>query len=105
MKYVDAEFLAEIIYFKLRTKIIHCKNLLNPNPTGGGGVFHPPHGFLIAISLFYEKLSPNSLIFSFYMFATYFWKKKFKMVTKCHVTTPYLESGRWKLGLLSHFYH
>ena len=48
---------------------------LNPNPTGGGGVFHPPHGFLIAISLFYEKLSPNSLIFSFYMFATYFWKK------------------------------
>ena len=61
-------------------------------------------GFLIAISLFYEKLSPNSLIFSFYMFATYVWKKNFKMVAKCHVTTPYLESGRWKLGLLSHFF-
>ena len=72
----------------------------------GGGCFPPPppHGFLIAISLFYEKLSPNSLIFSFYMFATYFWEKKFKMVAKCHVTTPYLESGRWKLGLLSHFF-
>ena len=77
---------------------------VNPNPTGGGVFSTPPHGFLIAISLFYEKLSPNSLIFSFYMFATYFWKKNFKMVAKCHVTTPYLESGRWKLGLLSHFF-
>ena len=50
-------------------------NRFNPNPTGGGVFSTPPHGFLIAISLCYEKLSPNSLIFSFYMFATYFWKK------------------------------
>ena len=83
---------------------LQCQASINPNPTGGGVFSTPPHGFLIAISLCYEKLSPNSLIFSFYMFATYFWKKNFKMVAKCHVTIPYLESGRWKLGLLSHFY-
>ena len=56
----------------LKVKVIY---ILHPNHTGEGGVFHPPHGFLIAISLFYEKLSQNSLIFSFYMFTTYFWKK------------------------------
>ena len=48
---------------------------LNPNPTGGGGVFHPPHGFLIAISLCYEKLSQNSLILVFICLPHIFGKK------------------------------
>ena len=63
--------------FKENVSLEH-NTIINPNPTGGGVFSTPPHGFLIAISLFYEKLSSNSLSFSFYMSATYFWKKSSK---------------------------